>query len=192
MKTRIPFSTAIEVPKRISNMLAQMSEIYLIVARRNMSEAAIEINPMSLIAVIHLRQVMSSSQILPTFFCHPFGVNVDSLHMHDRDREEQGSKIMDRLECYYAMYVCNRNSFNEPSGSEVIINLPIELHDPNNHTSEPNKLSFPFVFLRSIPMSMRLWISHEQMEAWLTAASANLSSLARSELRIEREDNWTR
>ena len=116
---------ATEVPKRISNMLAQMSEIYLIVARRNMSEAAIEINPMSLIACDPFEtSAMSSSQILldalPPSFRSECG---QSAHACDRDREEHGSKIMDRLECYYAR-MCATNCFNEPSGSEVISIYP--------------------------------------------------------------------
>ena len=178
---------ATEVPKRISNMLAQMSEIYLIVARRNMSEAAIEINPMSLIACDPFEtSAMSSSQILldalPPSFRSECG---QSAHACDRDREEHGSKIMDRLECYYArMCATEILSMNHQVLRSSSI-YPSNFGDPNNHTSEPNKLELSFRgFLRSLPIEHApVDLSRTDGGTAYRRAKANLSSLVRSELR---------
>ena len=181
---------SIKLPDHIFEVLVDTSESYLIVARRRMSKAAIEIDPLSLVACDPFESSgMSSAQILLDALPPSFRKEcIDTSKLPMQAKQKQVSMVMSRLECYYAR-MCATEILS--MSQQILQSSSLAMFSDDQHESESNRIfegckfesSFKS-FLRSIP------IEHAPEDRSMRSSStayvrvkSNLSSLVQCELR---------
>ena len=178
------------LPGHVFEALVYSSESYIIVARRKMSAAPIEIDPLSLIACDPFESTeMSSAQILLDALPPSFRrACINTSNLTKQTKQKHLSVIMNRLECYYAR-MCATEIL---SMSQQILRSSSSMAftgDRHDFESIQMRMSCDFdssfkSFLQSIP------IEHAPEDRSIRSSSSayvrvktNLSSLVRSELK---------